>query len=207
MLAYSQRDRWSFDSEHLGSSRRKLSGSSSSSRFSFSQSLVDQQICGACSKFEKSSVANFERQIAAVLACGHVYDAECLETMTTEIEKYDLACHVCTIEEKQVTKITRKALKAEAKHYRRCINRVVDSYREFMFQKTEGKALKMEPSFSSKGPSKSFLKWRLASISSKLSKLSSKDSALKKGFWSRHRSSSNIEVKDPYTLRDFEMVL
>ncbi|CAN7052888.1 unnamed protein product [Brassica rapa subsp. trilocularis] len=155
MLAYSQRDRWSFDSEHLGSSRRKLSGSSSSSRFSFSQSLVNQQICGA--KFEKSSVANFERQIAAVLACGHVYHAECLETMTTEIEKYDLACHVCTIEEKQVTKITRKALKPEAKHYRRCKNRVLDSYREsecneFMFQKTEGKALKMEPSFSSKGP-------------------------------------------------------
>ncbi|KAF8052844.1 hypothetical protein N665_1499s0002 [Sinapis alba] len=211
LVAYSQRERWSFDSEHLGSGRRKLSGGSS--RFSFSPSVVvDQQSCGACSKLltERSSVANFELPIAAVLACGHVYHAECLETMTTEIEKYDPACPICTIGEKRVAKITRKALKAEAeakaKHYKRCKNRVVDSYGEsecdeFMFQKTgkrEGKALKMmEPSSSSKGPSKSFLKWHFASLSSKWSNnRSSKDSALKKGFWSRHRnnrSSSSIE--------------
>ncbi|KAF8068546.1 hypothetical protein N665_1145s0014 [Sinapis alba] len=70
LVAYSQRERWSFDSEHLGSSRRKLSGGSS--RFSFSPSfVVDQQTFGACSKLltERSSVA-------AVLACGHVYHAE-----------------------------------------------------------------------------------------------------------------------------------
>ncbi|CAH8383191.1 unnamed protein product [Eruca vesicaria subsp. sativa] len=213
LVAYSQRERWSFDSEHLGSGRRKLSGGGSS-RFSFSPSVVvDQQTCGACSKLltERSSVANFELPIAAVLACGHVYHAECLETMTTEIEKYDPACPICTIGEKRVAKITRKALKAEAeakaKHYKRCKNRVVDSYGEsecdeFMFQKTgkrEGKALKMEPSSSSKGPSKSFLKWHFASLSSKWSNnRSSKDFALKKGFWSRHRnnrSSSSIEVK------------
>ncbi|KAG2254346.1 hypothetical protein Bca4012_057934 [Brassica carinata] len=211
LVAYSQRERWSFDSEHLGSGRRKLSGGGSS-RFSFSPSVVvDQQSCGACSKLltERSSVANFELPIAAVLACGHVYHAECLETMTTEIEKYDPACPICTIGEKRVAKITRKALKAEAeakaKHYKRCKNRVVDSYGEsecdeFMFQKIgkrEGKALKMEPSSSSKGPSKSFLKWHFASLSSKWSNnRSSKDSALKKGFWSRHRnnrSSSSIE--------------
>uniref|UniRef100_A0A1J3D8A6 RING-type domain-containing protein n=1 Tax=Noccaea caerulescens TaxID=107243 RepID=A0A1J3D8A6_NOCCA len=211
LVAYSQRERWSFDSEQLDSGRRKLSGGSS--RFSFSPSVVvDQQTCGACSKLltERSSIATFELPIAAVLACGHVYHAECLETMTTEIEKYDPACPICTIGEKRVAKITRKALKAEAeakaKHYKRCKNRVVDSYGEsecdeFMFQKTgrrEGKALKMEPSSSSKGPSKSFLKWHFASISSKWSKPSSKDSALKKGFWSRHRnnnrsSSSSIE--------------
>ncbi|CAF2064984.1 BnaCnng64660D [Brassica napus] len=211
LVAYSQRERWSFDSEHLGSGRRKLSGGGSS-RFSFSPSVVvEQQNCGACSKLltERSSVANFELPIAAVLACGHVYHAECLETMTTEIEKYDPACPICTIGEKRVAKITRKALKAEAeakaKHYKRCKNRVVDSYGEsecdeFMFQKTgkrEGKALKMEPSSSSKGPSKSFLKWHFASLSSKWSNnRSSKDSALKKGFWSTHRnnrSSSSIE--------------
>ncbi|CAA7042637.1 unnamed protein product [Microthlaspi erraticum] len=211
LVAYSQRERWSFDSEQLDSGRRKLSGGSS--RFSFSPSVVvDQQSCGACSKLltERSSIATFELPIAAVLACGHVYHAECLETMTNEMEKYDPACPICTIGEKRVAKITRKALKAEAeakaKHYKRCKNRVVDSYGEsecdeFVFQKTgkrEGKALKMEPSCSSKGPSKSFLKWHFASISSKWSKPSSKDSALKKGFWSRHRnsnrsSSSSIE--------------
>ncbi|KAL1210140.1 hypothetical protein V5N11_029564 [Cardamine amara subsp. amara] len=210
LVAYSQRERWSFDSEHLGSGRRKLSGGSS--RFSFSPSIVvEQQTCGACSKLltERSSVANFELPIAAVLACGHVYHAECLETMTTEIEKYDPACPICMIGEKRVAKITRKALKAEAeskaKQYKRCKNRVVDSYGEsecdeFVFQKMgkrEGKALKIEPSCSSKSSSnKSFLKWHFASISSKWSKPSSKDSALKKGFWSRHpinRSSSSIE--------------
>ncbi|KAL0683484.1 hypothetical protein Bca4012_050332 [Brassica carinata] len=55
---------------------------------------------------------------------------------------------------------------------------------------------KMEPSCSSKAPSKSFLKWR--SISSKWNKPSSKDSVSKKRFWSRHRynrSSSSMEVK------------
>ncbi|AEE35715.1 putative transcription factor interactor and regulator C2H2 family [Arabidopsis thaliana] len=209
LVAYSQRDRWSFDSEHLGSGRRKLSGGSS--RFSFSPSVVDQQVCGACSKLltERSSIATFELPIAAVLACGHVYHAECLETMTTDIEKYDPACPICTIGEKRVAKITRKALKAEAeakaKQYKRCKNRVVDSYGEsecdeFVFQKMgkrEGKALKLEASCSSKSSSnKSFLKWHFASISSKWNKPSSKDSALKKGFWSRHRnnrSSSSIE--------------
>ncbi|CAF2060974.1 unnamed protein product [Brassica napus] len=65
MLAYSQRDRWSFDSEQY---------------VGFSIPFL----CGACSKFltERSSVANFELPIAAVLSCGHVYHTECLETMT-----------------------------------------------------------------------------------------------------------------------------
>ncbi|CAF2140153.1 unnamed protein product [Brassica napus] len=131
--------------------------------------------------------------VAAVLACGHVYHAECLETVTTEIEKYDPACRICTIGEK----LTRKALNAEAeakaKQFKRCKNRLMDTTEcdEFTFQKT-GKALKMEPpSRSSKSTSMSFLKWH-----SKWSKPSSKDSVLKKWFWSRHlynRSSSSIE--------------
>uniref|UniRef100_M4CVE9 RING-type domain-containing protein n=2 Tax=Brassica campestris TaxID=3711 RepID=M4CVE9_BRACM len=134
--------------------------------------------------------------VAAVLACGHVYHAECLETVTTEIEKYDPACPICTIGEKRVAKVTRKALNAEAeakaKQFKRCKNRLMDTEcDEFTFQKT-GKALKMEPpSRSSKSTSMSFLKWH-----SKWSKPSSKDSVLKKWFWSRHlynRSSSSIE--------------
>ncbi|CAF1911584.1 unnamed protein product [Brassica napus] len=63
---------------------------------------------------------------------------------------------------------------------------------------------KMEPSCSSKAPSKSFLIWR--SISSKWSKPSSKDSVSKKRFWSRHRynrSSSSIEMISMFTTETF----
>lgn len=216
LVAQSQRERWSFDSEHLGSGRRRLSGCNSS-RFSRSPS-VDQQICGNCSKLltERSSIARFDLPIAAVLACGHVYHAECLETMTSETEKYDPTCPICTIGEKHVAKISKKALKAEAelkaRNYKRCKNRVVDSYvgsecNELQkMGKREGKAArKVDPSSSTKGSSsKSFLKWHFGSISSKWSKPIARDSTSKKSFWSRHSikrpspSSSSIEVNDPY---------
>ncbi|KAL1209369.1 hypothetical protein V5N11_028445 [Cardamine amara subsp. amara] len=212
LVAQSQRERWSFDSEHLGSGRRRLSGCNSS-RFSFSPS-VDQQACGNCSKLltERSSNARFDLPIAAVLACGHVYHAACLETVTSETEKYDPMCPICTIGEKQVGELSRKALKAEAelkaKNYRRCKNRVVDSYvrsegDDLVFHKMgkrEGNALKMDPSSSTKGSSsKSFMKWNFASISSKWNKTLARDSTSKKSFWSIHsnkrlsHSSSSIE--------------
>ncbi|AAG12558.1 Hypothetical Protein [Arabidopsis thaliana] len=195
LVAQSQRERWSFDNEHLGSGRRRLSGCSSS-RFSCSPS-VDQQTCGRCSKLltERSPVARFDLPIPAVLACGHVYHAACLETMTNETEKYDPTCPICT--ETQVTKLSRKALKAEAElkatSYKRCKNRVVDSYvrsecEDLMFQnlgKREGKGLKMDPSSNTKGStSKSFMKWHFGSVSTKWSK--ARDSTSKKSFWSRH---------------------
>ncbi|VVA91898.1 unnamed protein product [Arabis nemorensis] len=211
LVAQSQRERWSFDSEHLGSGRRRLSGCGSS-RFSCSPS-VDQQICGNCSKplTERSSIARFDLPIAAVLACGHVYHAECLETMTSETEKYDPPCPICAIGEKHVAKISKKALKAEAelkaRNYKRCKNRVIDSYvgsecNELQkMGKGEGKALKMDPSSSTKGSSsKSFLKWHFGSNSSKCSKPIARESTSKKSFWSRHsiirrpsHSSSTIE--------------
>ncbi|XP_010539876.1 PREDICTED: uncharacterized protein LOC104813811 isoform X2 [Tarenaya hassleriana] len=196
LVASSQRERWSFDSEHLDSGQRKLSGYSS--RFSYSP--VDHQTCGACSKLltERSYIANYELPIAAVLACGHVYHAECLETMTTETEKYDPICPICTIGEERVAKMSRKALKRQtelkAKHYKRYKNFDADSYDgecdNFVYEKTrkrDGKALKMDPSSSRRGSSKSFLKRQFGSIGSKLSKPLYKDSASKKGFWSRHR--------------------
>ncbi|XP_019057868.1 PREDICTED: uncharacterized protein LOC104811364 isoform X2 [Tarenaya hassleriana] len=199
LMASSQRERWSFDNEHLGSSRIKLSGCSS--RFSYSPS-VDRETCRACARLltERSSISNYELPIASVLACGHVYHAECLEIMTTEMEKYDPACPICTVGEKQVAKMSKKALKAQAelkaKHYRRYKRRVVDSYvdgesDDFVYQKMgnrDGKALKMDPSSSTIGSLKPFLKWQFGSIGSKLSKPLFKDSASKKkGFWSRHR--------------------
>ncbi|CAH2036789.1 unnamed protein product [Thlaspi arvense] len=192
MMAQSQRERWSFDSEYLGSGRRRLSGgSSSSSRFSSSPS-VGQQICGSCSKLlTERRTARFDLQVAAVLACGHVYHAECLESMTSETEKYDPLCPICTVGEKQVAKISRKALKA--KNYRRCRSRVIDSYvpsecEEEKIGKREGKDVKMDPpSSSTRGStSKSYTKWNFGSISSKWSKPLGRDSTSKKSFLSRH---------------------
>ncbi|CAH8252874.1 unnamed protein product [Arabidopsis lyrata] len=208
LVAQSQMERWSFESEHLGSGIRRLSGCSSS-RFSCSPS-VDQQTCGNCSKLltERSSIARFDLPISAVLACGHVYHAECLETMTSETEKYDPTCPICA--ETQVTKLSRKALKAEqelkATSYKRCKDRVVDSCvrsecEDLVFQKLgkrEGKGLKIDPSSSTKGStSKSFMKWHFGSVSAKWSKV--RDSTSKKSFWPRHsnkrlsHTSSSVE--------------
>lgn len=135
LMATSRRERWSFDSESLGFNRDKITRSSS--RISASPS-IDLQTCGVCAKLltERSSwggqkiIASNELSVVAVLICGHVYHAECLENMTAEINKYDPACPVCTFGEKQTLKLSEKALKAEmdlkAKN-KRSRNRVVDS--------------------------------------------------------------------------------
>lgn len=135
LMATSRRERWSFDSESFGFNREKLTRSNS--RLSASPS-VDLQTCGVCSKLltEKSSwssqkiIANNDLSVVAVLTCGHVYHAECLENMTLEINKYDPACPVCTFGEKQTLKLSEKALKAEMElkaRNKRSRNRVVDS--------------------------------------------------------------------------------
>lgn len=118
LMATSNRERWSFDSEYFGLNREKLTRSSS--RISVPPS-VDLQTCGICSKLltEKSLwssqkiIANNELSVVAVLICGHVYHAECLENMTPEINKYDPACPVCTFGEKQTHKLSERAMKAE----------------------------------------------------------------------------------------------
>ncbi|XP_062098987.1 uncharacterized protein LOC133804892 isoform X2 [Humulus lupulus] len=205
LVASSQRERWSFDSEHLGSVNGKIG--ESSSRFSCSPS-IDLQLCGACSKLltERSSwssqklMAGPELSVVAVLFCGHAYHAECLETMTSEANKYDPACPICLVGEKQLSKMARKAFRAEAefksKNRKISKNRVVDSYLDcdfdvFDHQKDndrKGKCLMMEPSSSTKSSfAKPFLK-RQFSLGSKWSRsLSENDSARKKGFWARYR--------------------
>lgn len=118
LMANSHRERWSFDSESLGFNFDKVTRSSS--RLSSSVS-IDMRTCGVCSKLltEKSSwgsqkiIATNELAVVAILVCGHVYHAECLENMTPEINRYDPACPVCTFGEKQVLKLSEKALRAE----------------------------------------------------------------------------------------------
>ncbi|EOX97940.1 RING/U-box superfamily protein isoform 3 [Theobroma cacao] len=136
LMATSRRERWSFDSDSWGFHREKISRSSG--RISSSPS-VDLQTCGVCSKLlsEKSLwssqkiIINNELSVVAVLTCGHVYHAECLENMTPEIDKYDPACPICTLGEKKAHKLSEKAFKAEldfkAKINKRSRSRVVDS--------------------------------------------------------------------------------
>ncbi|XWS14538.1 hypothetical protein CRYUN_Cryun35bG0018400 [Craigia yunnanensis] len=199
LVASSQRERWSFDSEHLGSGYGKISGSSS--RFSYSPS-IDMRTCGACSKLlaERSSWSSNEISVVAILVCGHIYHAECLETMAPEADRYDPACPICMVGERQVSKMSGKALKTEAelkaKHLKLLKNRVIDSYvdggcDDFDHQqnaKRDGKAPKLEPSSSRRSSlAKPFLK-RHFSIGSKWGRsLSENDSARKKGFWIRYR--------------------
>ncbi|CAH1425887.1 unnamed protein product [Lactuca virosa] len=112
----------SFDSESLNFKMGRSSGGVPS---------IDMQTCGACSKLltEKSSwgtqkiIANNELVVVAILICGHVYHAECLENMTDEINKYDPACPVCTFGEKQTFKMSEKAIKAEMELKAKIISR------------------------------------------------------------------------------------
>ncbi|OIW03508.1 hypothetical protein TanjilG_31021 [Lupinus angustifolius] len=205
LVASSQRERWSFDSEHFDSGRRKISGSSS--RFSYSPSM-DLQSCGTCLKLltERSTwntqklIANNDLSVVAVLICGHAYHAECLETMTLEADKYDPPCPLCLVGDKHLSKLSRKALRAEseikAKNHRISRNRVVDSYIDGDFDVFDhrkeiergGKVSKMEPSSSTRSSSrKPFLK-RHFSLGSKWNRsLSDNASARKKGFWARYQ--------------------
>lgn len=205
LVASSQRERWSFDSEHLGSGHCNISGSSS--RFSCSPSM-DLQACGACSKLltERSSwcsqriAANNELSVVAVLICGHVYHAECLEIMTADTDKYDPACPICVVGEKQMSKISRKVSRAEAelkaKHHKISRNRIIDSYldddcEDFDHQKDakqEGKNPKIEASSSAKNSLvKPFLR-RHFSLGYKWSRsVTDNDSVWKKGFWARYK--------------------
>uniref|UniRef100_A0A7N0ZSV7 RING-type domain-containing protein n=1 Tax=Kalanchoe fedtschenkoi TaxID=63787 RepID=A0A7N0ZSV7_KALFE len=110
---------WSFESDSLGSHRYKL-GQSRSSRKSDSQSN-ELKSCVVCSKYlvEKSSfssqkiVPNNELSVVAVLVCGHVYHADCLDRLTPEISKYDPSCPVCTFGEPHAVRMFEKLLKAE----------------------------------------------------------------------------------------------
>ncbi|XP_022747243.1 uncharacterized protein LOC111296987 [Durio zibethinus] len=140
LMATSRRERWSFDNDTWGFDREKIS--KSSGRISASPS-VDLRTCGVCLKLlsEKSLwssqkiIISNDLSVVAVLTCGHVYHAECLENMTPAIDKYDPACPICTLGEKKTHKLSAKAFKAEI-DFKAKINKIsrgwvvdgVDSY-------------------------------------------------------------------------------
>ncbi|KAI7727098.1 hypothetical protein M8C21_021033 [Ambrosia artemisiifolia] len=190
--SHSRRERWSFDS------------SRTSGRVSSSPS-VDMRTCGVCSKLltERSSwaaqkiIASNELAVVAILICGHVYHAECLENMTSEINKYDPACPVCTFGEKKVIKLSEKALKADmelkARIHKKSRSRVVDgdmNGEDIMFDHHHHFHHKNSPKMGSSSSMKSsvgkpFLK-RHFSFGSKGRSLSDNNFPRKKGFfWAR----------------------
>ncbi|KAK1414440.1 hypothetical protein QVD17_30184 [Tagetes erecta] len=193
--SHRHKERWSFDSESLNFNRDKIS-SRTSGRVSSSPS-IDMQTCGVCSMLltEKSSlgvqkyIAANEIAVVAILICGHVYHSECLESMTSEINKYDPACPVCTFGEKKVIKLSEKALKADlelkARMNKKSRSRVVDGD-DIMFDHHKI-SRKMSLSSSMKSSlGKQFLK-RHFSFSSKGNRsLSDNNFPRKKGiFWPR----------------------
>ncbi|KAL3538995.1 hypothetical protein ACH5RR_002361 [Cinchona calisaya] len=203
IMTTSHRERWSFDSETLGFTPDKRTRSSGrNSLLSF-----DLQSCGICAKLltEKSLwgsqkiIATNELAVAAVLICGHVYHAECLENMTPDINKYDPACPVCTFGEKQAQKMSEKALRAELdlKTRKRSRKRIADSdlNSDLVFfdrQKSsghEGRGPKMSSSSSMKNSSgRPFLR-RHFSFGSKGSRsFLENHSSWKRGFfWAKSR--------------------
>ncbi|WCJ35233.1 RING/U-box superfamily protein [Euphorbia peplus] len=192
LVASSQRERWSFDSEQLGYGLSKVSGCSS--RFSSSPSL-DLQTCGACSKYLTERVSLNALSVVAVLVCGHVYHAECLETMTLEVDKYDPACPICIGGEKHVSKTGKRTFRGEAelkcRSHKISRTRVVDSSLDndsddISLHKNllRGGSSKMGPSSSGASSSR---KPFLRRFGSKWRSLSENDSSKKKGFWSRYR--------------------
>ncbi|KAL2936289.1 RING finger protein 32 [Bienertia sinuspersici] len=203
LMSASQRERWSFDSDSCSLARDKLSKTSGHNSRSIS---VDLQTCGICSKLlsEKSAwstqkfVAGNELSVVAVLVCGHVYHAECLETITPEFNKYDPACPICTFGEKRTLKLTAKMLKAEkdlkARNSKKSRNRVVDTNAsvDFDYWKKsavvqEGKSPKFGNSSSLKiSSAKPFLK-RHFSFGSRGNKSASESPSMKKKglFWTK----------------------
>lgn len=135
LMATSHRGRWSFGSESFDFAREKMVRSCS--LFSTSPS-TDAQTCGICSMLlverslwtSQKIIANNELSVVAVLTCGHVYHAECLENMTPEISKYDPACPICSFGEKQTLRMSEKALRGELElkiRNKRLRNRIADS--------------------------------------------------------------------------------
>ncbi|CAA2964130.1 Zinc finger, RING FYVE PHD-type [Olea europaea subsp. europaea] len=170
-LTRTRRERWSFDSQ-------QLSGSTS----------LNLQTCGICSKLliERSSwggqklIVTTEIDVVAVLICGHVFHAECLEFMTAETNKYDPKCPVCALGEK----ISGKALKAEMdlKARKQSRNWVVDSNLiEFDHDKSSGHD-GTNPKISSSLGNR-FLRRRFSIGSKEIRSFSENHTTRKKGFF------------------------
>jgi hypothetical protein len=186
MVASSQRDRWSVDSELLGSVSSKMTISSASNPTTVSR---DQEVCKLCLKLlkERSAWNAQDLGVVAVLLCGHVYHADCLDSLTAEAEKYDPPCPVCIHGEQCTVKLFGKL---ESKIKNKIPSNVTvdgDLDGSSKRQKKSCREPKLGTSSSMKGSiSRPFLR-RHFSIGSRPPRLvSESESTRKKGFWAKH---------------------
>ncbi|MQL82614.1 hypothetical protein Taro_015117 [Colocasia esculenta] len=198
LVASSQRERWSFDSENTACSYGKITGSSSHPLFS--PSPADIHTCGVCSRLlkERSSwssqkIVSDESSIVAVLVCGHAYHAECLESVTTDTDKYDPTCPVCIGGEKSALKTLGKG-KAEMKTRNKISrNAVADidldgiSMTERRKDANRGEKVKLGSSSSFKSFGRPFLRRHFSVGSRSARPALENEQPSKKGFWGRYR--------------------
>ena len=186
MVATSQRERWSLDSELLGSISSKMTRSNASNSTSLPP---DQEVCKLCLKLlkERSAWNAQELAVVAVLLCGHVYHADCLDSITTEAEKYDPPCPVCTHGEKCSVKLFGKLESKIKNKIPKDVVVDIDLDGNIKHQKKGRKEPRLGTSSSMKVPfSRPFLRRHFSIGSRPPRSVSETDSTRKKGFWARH---------------------
>lgn len=196
-LVTSHRERWSsFDSENTTFNPGKLTPPNSHLLMSPPAEL---QACGMCSKLlrEPTSLAGFS--VVAILFCGHAFHAECLESVTSEANKSDPPCPVCTVGGKRAFKRAVKSAKAEKElRTKNKLSRIGvadgddDDGLIFVDQKRVGKSgPKLGASSSMKiSFAKPFLRRHFSMGGMKLGRATSEEESTngrKKGFWNRYR--------------------
>ncbi|CAO2193058.1 unnamed protein product [Urochloa humidicola] len=186
MVATSQRERWSLDSELLGSISSKMTRPNASNSTSLPP---DQEVCKLCLKLlkERSTWNAQELAVVAVLLCGHVYHADCLDSITTEDEKYDPPCPVCTHGEKCTVKLFGKLESKIKNKIPKNVAVDIDLDGNIKHQKKGRREPRLGTSSSMKVPfSRPFLRRHFSIGSRPPQSVSETDSTRKKGFWARH---------------------
>lgn len=194
VVSSSQRDGWSIDSENHSSISSKVA--TTPNRQPLSSPSADLQTCGVCSKLLKHRPrrrTGDEIPVVSVLVCGHVYHADCLESVTPETDRYDPSCHVCTYGDKYRSVILPKSeLKARNKIPRIAVVDIDDDP-----VSEHGKFTKDPKLVSNSGMMKStfaqpFLRrhFSMTPQSPLRSVSESESSSRKRGFWARHQRES-----------------
>ncbi|CAA7402326.1 unnamed protein product [Spirodela intermedia] len=120
LVASSQRERWSFDSESANSYYDNITRSII--KPATPPHRPESQPCGICSKSMKERspwssqkmVSDSGLSVVAVLVCGHVFHADCLDRLTAESDRFDPSCPTCTSAEKPAQKLLLRG-KSEAR--------------------------------------------------------------------------------------------
>ncbi|XP_039125516.1 uncharacterized protein LOC120261627 isoform X2 [Dioscorea cayenensis subsp. rotundata] len=194
VMSSSQRDRWSIDNENHSSISSKVA-TTPNSQLPSSLS-ADLQTCGVCAKLLKHRPRRRigdEIPVVSVLVCGHVYHADCLESVTPETDRYDPSCPVCTYGDKYKSLILAKAeLKARSKIPRITVIDIdsdpVSEHEKF----TKDAKLVSNSSMMKSTFGQPFLRrhFSMAPRSPLRSVSESEASSRKRGFWARYQKES-----------------